>query len=791
MEVKKAIKKMVALGTGLAMVGATLFGAAAADLSDYPAPMFIEEGSFNGVIVVGDSAAASDVIGSVDIATSLQYSSTVVEQVSGGAAIEPTISEGVKIEKSGNDLNFGEDIFDIQPTALDNSDLPEVLMDGTLEDTEGGTDNTETYTQELTFANNTATLIFDQDDDDAQDAGDYLKIERNSLLYTYQLEFDDSIEYTNTTNTDNTPADDLETVTLEIQGKVYTIVDVDASGGKIDKITFQAGETTSWLEEGIELSKAVGGVTHTIVLQDVNEDEDKCGIMVDDTLAWVDKGQTKTVNGVSLGVTDAIVVHSAGKDTDVCEVNLGAEEIVLEDGQEIEINSADIDGSEVTINGLSGQWDGLTITYEADEEIWLAPGEEFVDPVFGNFMIKYSGLTKVTEEIEIDVAGESAELSFESIDGEDVEIDIFCNDECDTTDEAITLGTGQDRDEVMYLSGGVCTGLIDIADCEGATILVSANMEAHVVEIDDIDTSDLKIVMKDLTYRGSTKESTYNASGGPSIIDLPSGAGTIVLTITDNVSVHTLTVTGGNAYVAGANLETDMGGYVTINESGYITVQERGDEDADLSANQINITLKSDSSDEEIDVDVNMPAGIGFKDKSDTNDDQRLATTNYGTLVEYDQEDKRWVKISYAEEEVYGNVFVAPTSAVVTAGGATGTISTTVVQKIQVGAAKLASEVANIKAVNAIVVGGPCANAAAATLMGNPEKCWEAVPENKAIIKLYENAGNVALLVAGRSALDTRRASRVLANSDDYDLSGSEVEVTGTSLTDISVSAPQ
>jgi len=43
------------------------------------------------------------------------------------------------------------------------------------------------------------------------------------------------------------------------------------------------------------------------------------------------------------------------------------------------------------------------------------------------------------------------------------------------------------------------------------------------------------------------------------------------------------------------------------------------------------------------------------------------------------------------------------------------------------------------------------------------------------------------MLVAGFSALDTRRATRVLMNYEDYDLSGDEMEVSGTSLTDISV----
>ena len=39
------------------------------------------------------------------------------------------------------------------------------------------------------------------------------------------------------------------------------------------------------------------------------------------------------------------------------------------------------------------------------------------------------------------------------------------------------------------------------------------------------------------------------------------------------------------------------------------------------------------------------------------------------------------------------------------------------------------------------------------------------------------------------ASMDTRRATRVVANYKDYALSGDEVEVTGTSLTDISVKA--
>jgi len=66
------------------------------------------------------------------------------------------------------------------------------------------------------------------------------------------------------------------------------------------------------------------------------------------------------------------------------------------------------------------------------------------------------------------------------------------------------------------------------------------------------------------------------------------------------------------------------------------------------------------------------------------------------------------------------------------------------------------------------------------------------IPENKGVIKLFEQTtGKVAMLVAGWEAMDTRRAARVVAKYSDYALSGTDVVVTGTSLTDIKVEKAQ
>jgi hypothetical protein len=63
------------------------------------------------------------------------------------------------------------------------------------------------------------------------------------------------------------------------------------------------------------------------------------------------------------------------------------------------------------------------------------------------------------------------------------------------------------------------------------------------------------------------------------------------------------------------------------------------------------------------------------------------------------------------------------------------------------------------------------------------------------MVKMFEQAnGNVALLVAGYSALDTRRAARVIAEGTKLaalDADVMEVEVAGTTLTQATVSIPE
>src|SRR3989338_11262765 len=88
---KKSIKKMAAIGTGVAMLGATITGAMALDLAEYPAP-FVKNGVYDAAnaIIVGARAAASDTLGAVDVATNLQFLSKTC--VSGAGAGSTTVT---------------------------------------------------------------------------------------------------------------------------------------------------------------------------------------------------------------------------------------------------------------------------------------------------------------------------------------------------------------------------------------------------------------------------------------------------------------------------------------------------------------------------------------------------------------------------------------------------------------------------------------------------------------------------------------------------------------------------
>jgi hypothetical protein len=60
---------------------------------------------------------------------------------------------------------------------------------------------------------------------------------------------------------------------------------------------------------------------HNVILVNVNDLGDSCGINIDGTTIWVNLGSQEVINGVPVAVLDAKVVHAKNYDQDTCELS--------------------------------------------------------------------------------------------------------------------------------------------------------------------------------------------------------------------------------------------------------------------------------------------------------------------------------------------------------------------------------------------------------------------------------------------------------------------------------------
>jgi len=204
--------------------------------------------------------------------------------------------------------------------------------------------------------------------------------------------------------------------------------------------------------------------------------------------------------------------------------------------------------------------------------------------------------------------------------------------------------------------------------------------------------------------------------------------------------------------------------------------------ESNLPLNVIDVNLTYSSTNQEINFAAvtsnenfaHRATSLKQSDKSETT--VKSAKTVYGTFVEQitpTGSGADTITIKTPDEATYAEVYFAPV-------GSSVTTST-------VGASGLAilddSEVTDVAMYNAIVVGGPAANAVAAELLGLTYPSYgtdSGLSEGEAMIKMVNNGAKVAMIVFGWEADDTRRAAKLLESYDTYALSGEEVSVTGT-----------
>ncbi len=773
MQLKKVMKKIVALGIGSTMVGATILGAMAADLSQYPHPFVQDDGSFNGMIVVGEAAQTGDVLGAIDIAASLQYSAKVAKPLPSSESTESvTIEKGEKIQKGSEDFSLGDKMSDVVEK-FDSDEFPVLMEDGTVED-DDGTD--VDYEQEVTFGD--AELKYGNPDDDFYDEPvPYIDFAGASEpVWTYHVHFKEDLNIS--------ALDDGEKITLF--GKEYTF---DPDNENTGEITLFGSDKTVLISQGETVTVNVDGKDYEISVLGGNSDKATAIVRVGSETKTLSEGDSRTLGGLDIYVDDVFISNIGTSQVSV-NIFVGSQKVTLpEAGSEetLEIDDDDVDGITANVTGDSnGEVTDIYFKIDPtqytnpdthDDFDWLAMDKSFEETDLFNFKLDFDSVTPALKsssdtEIKLDRSGSKIVLDFTNNNGDSYSLDLY---DADKTNDAIDMA-----EHLKVVSAG---NILEERD-----IFILAEDETNdpltrIYKVENIDDDPKEVELKELM-----SGKTVKVSEGDEI---------------DNTGVKVDTINGRDNFTLDSNtldyVYTKYDMKITFDygndlNTAVLTLEEDINDDytQDVTGDTLTVNMTYDSDDDEI--DISSVKGTTASQSTEDNDIEYTLTT-YGTYAELDTDNNDKLEIWYPKRDRFYNVFFAPVDAAVkrtTSGSSGGVYYETV--KIDPGASVLDTEISNYKNKNLIVVGGPAANRAAAALLGLEFPAYgeaSTIPENAAIIKLIENGEHVSVLVAGWEADDTRRACRVLADYQKYQaegkLTGKEVRITGTSLSDISV----
>jgi len=158
-----------------------------------------------------------------------------------------------------------------------------------------------------------------------------------------------------------------------------------------------------------------------------------------------------------------------------------------------------------------------------------------------------------------------------------------------------------------------------------------------------------------------------------------------------------------------------------------------------------------------------------FRDNLASNSKLVKEADLWGSVVTIDQSDtdQYSATISYPDDQVYAQVYVAANAATVTPGTSSGGGNVVELGDVLVKD----SELSQVATKNLVVVGGSCVNTVAAKILGsNTKMCGAAfttasgVGASQALVKVVDaataggTAGKVAMLIAGFEAADTTKA---------------------------------
>jgi hypothetical protein len=818
-------------------MGATVLGAMAADLANFPAP-FVSNGQFNAMIVVGDAAKTPDVIGAVDIATTLQYEMKQAAAASAsGTATSTTVSgDHVQFQLSNKKLAIGNYLGDVINT-LSKTDM-QALASGTF-----ANDN---YDQLVTFPSGAGAKVewlSEGGNNHRSEPGLYLHFKDGQQIFTYEADFPTEAKSSIVAATGDLTDFDSQSITM--LGMKYDVVTATVTNSKDVKLTLMGGATDDVLNQFDSKTYTVNGKSYEVKAIYVGSDSAKFTVNGQTTNVLKAGDTYKLSDGTEIGVREVLAqTASVTNVPNMVEFYLGANKVVLEDtditqanvgSRSLTVGSTSYTNDQVTISGsVSGSTlslDSIKIALTSDNDYYLAPGEklsQYIDGsgssyLFGNADILYSGMTKPqTQDLMLNpVSTTRYELDVSTRKGVDYNIPVW-------NASSTTAGSMGGSDFKFYTTQN-SIGAVPGTNSGGWKIVrkdeflvtsgnaKSEDKDARIFSFDNFNMDSVTsgtLTIRDEAVGGGSKDLTLknNTALGGAIASPDVWTGSTVI---DGITHYfAYNKTAGKLWVNMSGTGNAEDGSFGLASGAYLKIVGSTTSSADIlvgvpstlvdqatADNKFNFTVHSQADGSgNAEVAVSNPADIagapaGLTSSVTVNTNYPTWYDTYGVKIVKDQsgnQDKMTVTVPYQQmlPQVFMTSGAVSTSTVQGASGSAYTIA-----PVKADIAMLDTEVGSTwKDNNVIVVGGPCVNTVAASLLGNPSTCTDGFTQGKARIQLFDQAGGkVAMLVAGYSADDTRRAASVVHNFRNYASSfkGTEVQVSGTSMSDITVTSVQ
>ncbi len=782
---KKAIKKVAAISTGVAMLGATMTGAmAATTLADYPAPFVGANGvpDSSMLVVIGSKSQPSDNLGASDIVGGLQYAAKTSVSTSGSVTVAGGATADIPLRMNirggdgvaGTAQTVGSTVIGLDGE-LEDDDI------STLQDTEITFQSADYDVREavvLGFLNNISvqTSISSSDDDYQTDVR--MEIGRYSIGYYYL--FDEAINISKATAS--------KPLELKFLGKSLKITSTDTTDSHT-KFTAYVGD-----EYFMDVGDSVVVEGKTISLTNVGS-TDSIVVDVDGVSCIISTGSTETCNGIEV-TNDEAFYTSIAKEQNSASLVIGKEsQQTFKDGDAYVGEDSESPNWKWDIDGLSNNQASDLFNNETGMGTEV-DSNGLATPRLG--AINY--VLKDTASRDALTVGECLELPNNYV---SICLDSLTVPDDDYMTVTVEVLTSTDLSEAGYGRGSnEATLHIQSSQAEGLVVKQSAGGGNGWHTTNASSTADIKT------------DNIWLWRGNATTVDTPAAGG---VGDTDMVEIY-YEDTGNKIQFAGNVTQvSDLG---VLNETwiGYINFKDTKGDDIKIYYGQdsslnttANLTFAPYVATELPYTDDNITIRTGFNVATggaafDSIGDDKGGGTAEGDDILWGNDAATLEKGSKDEDHrsIYGIIIRNPTSNsasdkevleipgsnvkanVLVKGTSVSTVSSGGSYKINPLPSNinvLDSEVSAPSSHNLILVGGPAVNTLTAQFLAMTADDFRTTYKaGEAVLKVVENGGNVALVVAGYNADDTRRATKVLQNYGSFTLTGTEAKVTGSGL---------